>query len=372
MKIYLVGGAVRDEILGALIKDRDWVVVDSSPEEMIEAGFKQVGADFPVFLHPETGEEYALARVERKTGDGYHGFTVDTKGVTIEDDLSRRDLTINSMAREWTPEGLGPIIDPFKGQSDLQYKELRHTSDAFIEDPLRVVRLARFAARYSEFCIAPETERLAIKMIKEGHLDHIPYERYWAEMQKVMVDQYGDPGRFFQLLFSWGVRENVQFFHDVFGGPPKYESHSNCIYRTANITKTHVKEDLRLSVLVAIVGRQDFLPIMGSSTEMVKLHANLWAARKAGDISNPTQRAEATFELMKIAKPWGEGPHYDNLVTATRVIEMNAVPALCSHRLEVLRLAINQVKAEQFPHLQGKELGQAIEAARRKAVETTL
>lgn len=179
-KVYLVGGAVRDKLLGRVSKDNDYVVVGSTPEKMIADGFTQVGASFPVFLHPTTGDEYALARTERKTGAGYHGFdTVYDPSVTLEDDLARRDLTINSMALSET----GELIDPYGGQQDLSLGILRHTSEAFAEDPLRVLRLARFAARYG-FYVADETIDLAIKVVASGELKSLPLERIWTELYK--------------------------------------------------------------------------------------------------------------------------------------------------------------------------------------------
>jgi tRNA nucleotidyltransferase (CCA-adding enzyme) len=180
LNYLLVGGAVRDHLLGIASKDRDYVVVGSSPEEMLANGFTQVGASFPVFLHPETGEEYALARTERKTGAGYHGFsTVYDSSVTLEDDLARRDLTINSMAMTDNLQ----VIDPFNGIADLEAGILRHTSEAFADDPLRVLRLARFAARYN-FKIADETMALSRKLVDSGELDALPRERIWTEMYK--------------------------------------------------------------------------------------------------------------------------------------------------------------------------------------------
>ena len=181
VKIYLVGGAVRDLLLGLEPKDKDYVVVGATPEAMIENGFTQVGASFPVFLHPETGEEYALARTERKTGTGYHGFeTFYDPSVTLEDDLMRRDLTINSMAMD---QATGEIIDPFGGQKDLHDGVLRHTSEAFADDPLRVLRLARFVSRYG-FKVAKETIDLSIKLVDSGELDALPRERIWTELSK--------------------------------------------------------------------------------------------------------------------------------------------------------------------------------------------
>jgi tRNA nucleotidyltransferase (CCA-adding enzyme) len=181
MRTYLVGGAVRDQLLGKEPKERDWVVVGSSPDEMIAKGFKQVGKDFPVFIHPKSGEEYALARTERKSGHGYTGFNFDTNSnVSLEEDLERRDLTINAIAQDDS----GNLIDPFDGQKDIQEKKLRHVSDAFSEDPLRVLRIARFKSDLDNFEITKET-LVKINDIKEsGELNYLTGERIWLELYK--------------------------------------------------------------------------------------------------------------------------------------------------------------------------------------------
>src|SRR3954463_6149250 len=182
MECYVVGGAVRDEMLGRPVIDRDWVVVGATPDEMRSLGYVPVGADFPVFLHPQTHEEYALARTERKTAAGYHGFQFFyAPDVTLEEDLARRDLTINAMAREVRPDGelTGPVIDPFGGQRDLEAKLFRHVSDAFLEDPVRILRIARFAARFADFSVAPETLALMRKMVADGEVDALVAERVW-------------------------------------------------------------------------------------------------------------------------------------------------------------------------------------------------
>lgn len=187
-KIYLVGGAVRDLLLGLSPKDRDYVVVGATEEWMLDQGFKKVGAAFPVFLHPETGEEYALARTEVKSGKGYHGFSVKfDPSVTLEDDLKRRDLTINAMALSEDQR----FIDPFNGQVDLKNKVLRHTSEAFAEDPLRVLRVARFAARYG-FEVAPETLALCRKIVAAGELALLSRERVWVELYKGALEKHPD------------------------------------------------------------------------------------------------------------------------------------------------------------------------------------
>lgn len=202
MKSYLVGGAVRDTLLGLPVKDRDWVVVGATPEEMLNAGYQQVGRDFPVFLHPQSHEEYALARTERKSGVGYTGFTVHAApDVTLEQDLLRRDLTVNALAQDEN----GDIIDPFNGQRDLHNRILRHVSPAFGEDPLRVLRVARFAARYAHlsFRIADETMALMRAMTDAGELAHLTTERVWQETENALRTR--NPQVYFQVLRDCGA-----------------------------------------------------------------------------------------------------------------------------------------------------------------------
>jgi tRNA nucleotidyltransferase/poly(A) polymerase len=190
MKTYQVGGAVRDRLLNIPVKDRDWVVVGSTPDEMESLGYKPVGKDFPVFLHPKTHEEYALARSERKKGKGYKGFTFHTsQDITLEDDLARRDLTINAIAEDEN----GNLIDPFGGRNDLEAGILRHVSPAFVEDPLRVLRAARFAARFG-FTIADETLTLMKEISASGELEALVAERVWTEIERALAEKY--PARF--------------------------------------------------------------------------------------------------------------------------------------------------------------------------------
>ncbi|MBS5772238.1 MAG: multifunctional CCA addition/repair protein [Enterobacter cloacae] len=202
MKSYLVGGAVRDTLLGLPVKDRDWVVVGAMPQEMLDAGYQQVGRDFPVFLHPQSREEYALARTERKSGSGYTGFTCyAAPDVTLEQDLLRRDLTVNALAQDEN----GAIIDPFNGQQDLRQRILRHVSPAFNEDPLRVLRVARFAARYAHlsFRIADETMTLMRDMTGAGELAHLTPERVWKETESALRTR--NPQVYFQVLRDCGA-----------------------------------------------------------------------------------------------------------------------------------------------------------------------
>lgn len=202
MKVYLVGGAVRDGLLGRPVKERDWVVVGATPVEMLAQGFKQVGKDFPVYLHPETGEEYALARTERKTAPGYRGFQVHADPVvTLDEDLLRRDLTINALAQDEA----GRIIDPYGGMADLERRLLRHVSPAFAEDPVRILRLARFAARYANlgFEVAPETVALMHDMVVAGEVDALVPERVWQELVRALGEE--SPARFFVILRQCGA-----------------------------------------------------------------------------------------------------------------------------------------------------------------------
>jgi len=200
MRTYLVGGAVRDRLLGRAGGDRDWVVVGATPQQMVDLGFRPVGKDFPVFLHPETGEEHALARTERKSGHGYHGFTVYTApDVTLEDDLVRRDLTVNAMAEDEH----GQVIDPHGGQRDLAARVLRHVSPAFAEDPVRILRLARFAARFHDFTVAEETLALMRQMVDDGEVDHLVAERVWQELARGLME--ARPSRMFEVLRACGA-----------------------------------------------------------------------------------------------------------------------------------------------------------------------
>ncbi len=204
MQSYVVGGAVRDELLGLPVQDRDHVVVGATPEAMLAAGFRAVGKDFPVFLHPDTQEEYALARTERKTAPGYHGFVFHTSSeVTLEEDLIRRDLTINAMARADD----GSIVDPYGGQRDLAARVFRHVSDAFAEDPVRILRLARFAARFSTFRVADETLSLMKRMVDEGEVDALVPERVWQELARGLMES--QPSRMFTVLHDCGALARI-------------------------------------------------------------------------------------------------------------------------------------------------------------------
>ncbi|MBG9389653.1 multifunctional CCA addition/repair protein [Caenimonas aquaedulcis] len=220
MRTYMVGGAVRDALLGVPVSDHDWVVVGATPQEMIAAGYLPVGKDFPVFLHPQTREEYALARTERKTAKGYHGFAFHAEpGVTLEEDLARRDLTINAMARDDD----GTIVDPFDGQADLAARVLRHVTLAFREDPVRILRIARFAARFHEFTLAPETLQLMREMVEAGEADALVAERVWQELARGLME--AKPSRMFEVLRECGALARLLPEVDRLWGVPQTAAH---------------------------------------------------------------------------------------------------------------------------------------------------
>jgi len=222
MNTYLVGGAVRDELLGYPFNEKDWVVVGATVDDMTNAGYQQVGKDFPVFLHPKTKEEHALARTERKTAAGYKGFEVHaTPDVTLEDDLVRRDLTINAIAKDES----GEYIDPYNGIADIKNKILRHVSEAFAEDPVRILRIARFMARYAHlgFIIADETEQLMTKMVAAGEVDALVPERVWQEMQKALSEK--TPTAFVSTLKDCGALKRIMPELDCLWGVPQPEEH---------------------------------------------------------------------------------------------------------------------------------------------------
>ncbi len=220
MQAYVVGGAVRDALLGLPHSDRDWVVVGATPQQMLDAGFEPVGRDFPVFLHPDSGEEYALARTERKSGPGYRGFTVHSApGVTLEEDLARRDLTINAMARSAD----GTLIDPFGGERDLRAGVLRHVSPAFVEDPVRLLRLARLAARFHRFTVAPETAALLREMVQAGEVDALVPERVWQELSRGLMETR--PSRMFEVLRASGALARLLPEVDRLWGVPQPAGH---------------------------------------------------------------------------------------------------------------------------------------------------
>jgi len=259
MEVYLVGGAVRDELLGLPIKERDWCVTGATPEEMVALGYRPVGKDFPVFLHPDTAEEYALARTERKSGRGYHGFQFDTSAnVTIVDDLGRRDLTINAMARD----AYGTLIDPFNGRADIEARQLRHVSDAFGEDPVRVLRAAKFAARFAAlgFVVAEETRHLMVEMVANGEVAELASERVWKETQAALLDN--NPQVYFQVLRDCDALAVVFPEIDALFGipqPPRWHPEIDCGVHTLMVVEQaavlSAELDVRFAALVHDLGK---------------------------------------------------------------------------------------------------------------------
>ncbi|WP_163123351.1 multifunctional CCA addition/repair protein [Acinetobacter portensis] len=259
MQVYLVGGAVRDHLLGYPYHEKDYVVVGATPEQLIASGYQPVGKDFPVFLHPDTKDEYALARTERKSGHGYHGFSFYTDpSVTLEEDLIRRDLTINAIAMDDD----GKIYDPYNGQKDLDHKILRHVSNAFIEDPLRVLRIARFAARYKAlgFSVAPETLALMQQLAESGELEALTTERVWKETSRALMENHAD--EYFEVLRKCGALK-VLFpeIDALYGIPqrPEYHPEIDCGIHTMmslqQACKANYSLDVRFAVLVHDLGK---------------------------------------------------------------------------------------------------------------------
>ena len=333
-------------------KDRDWMIVGATEADiaqLLSDGFTQVGADFPVFLHPTTKEEYALARVERKTGVGYGGFTVQADAsVTLEDDLIRRDLTINSMA----VGDDGVLIDPYGGLADLHNHVLRHTSPAFSEDPLRVLRLARFAARYDTFTIAPETMELCRTICASGELNELSRERIWAELDKGL--QTKSPDRFIEVLHDCSAILGCKIMNEIFSLAGAKEERSQArVLRAIRI----VKPQDRLTITVAAVASS---PVQNVARRISDCVQNVLALRALRD------HAEfSTF--MRNVGALRNGNTFDDLVMAATALEMAGQDfVLTPRQLEIGKHAMLQVKATDtdFAGLTGKDLGRELDIKR--------
>jgi len=343
VKIYCVGGAVRDQLLGLPVQDRDWVVVGSTPEDMVAQGFQPVGKDFPVFLHPQTHEEYALARTERKTARGYKGFAIyAAPDVTLEQDLLRRDFTINAIAQEIDgKQGGGNLIDPHNGIADLRAGILRHVSDAFGEDPVRILRAARFAARFG-FTIAPETLALMRGMVANGEVDALVAERAWQELARGLMEK--KPSQFFETLRSCGALAKILPEVDALFGvpqPEKFHPEIDCGIHTMLVVDDAAQHgyplEVRFAALMHDLGKattpRDVLPRhIGHelrSVELVKklsqrMRASnecrdlaLLAARYHGDIHRARElRAETVIRLFQSADAWRRPERFAQLLQA--------------------------------------------------------
>jgi tRNA nucleotidyltransferase (CCA-adding enzyme) len=347
VKTYVVGGAVRDELLGLPVKDRDHVVVGSTPEEMERLGYRPVGKDFPVFLHPRTHEEYALARTERKSGRGYKGFTVHASPeVTLEEDLRRRDLTINAMAKAED----GTLIDPFGGKKDLERRVLRHVSDAFAEDPVRILRTARFAARFG-FSIAPETMALMKRMVESGEADYLVPERVWQELAKGLMED--EPERMFEVLEATGLQAKLMpELRERIGisGP--------LAVRFARLAWT-----LKEGEVQALAER---LKVPGEVRELALLACRSRVALRASRLATP----QALLELLKRADAFRRPERFQQLVE----VAQRDVPVVDTGRVERALEAASAVDAGAIAAQarSPQEIAGLIDEARVRAIERAL
>jgi len=387
MQIYLVGGAVRDALLGLAVKDRDWVVVGATPQELIEQGFVPVGKDFPVFLHPLTHEEYALARTERKTAPGYHGFTFHAApDVTLEQDISRRDLTINAMAvlancshaagvitatlvsdpNTWQARGL--LVDPFNGQRDLANKVLRHVSAAFSEDPVRILRVARLAARFADFSVAPETLALMLAMVQSGEVDHLVAERVWQELATGLME--ATPSRMFEVLQDCGALSRLL---------PGIElgSNSNLILRALDLC---ARQQAPLPVRAACLLQKELesdpnylarLRLPTDCRELVQVLARERAAIERSGELDAAQLVQLLERCDALRKP----QRFAQLLQACECLTQTGSPyPVARHLLAVLAaassvathsIAMNAIAAGNS----GEKIGELIRQARIEAVK---
>lgn len=343
MKIYLVGGAVRDELLGLPVKERDYVVVGATPEKMVAKGFKPVGKDFPVFLHPSTHEEYALARTERKSGRGYKGFTVyATPEVTLEEDLRRRDLTINAMAKDED----GTLIDPFGGRNDLEARVLRHVSEAFAEDPVRILRLARFAARFG-FDVAPDTMALMRQMVDCGEADYLVPERVWQEFARGLAERH--PELMFDVLERAGVLG--KHFPELKSWPRRYGG-------SLAVRYAHLTWPLDEGQIETLSER------LRAPNDVRELA--LTAARNKRLLE--THDAEALLQLLKGADAFRRPERFAELLKAARLAD----PALDTERVEKAYAVAAAVDAGAIARdAGGRDIGMRVDEARLKAIRAT-
>ena len=347
MKTYLVGGAVRDELLGLPVKERDYVVVGSTPEEMEKLGYQPVGKDFPVFLHPKTHEEYALARTERKSGRGYKGFTVHAAPeVTLEDDLRRRDLTINAMAKGED----GAIVDPFGGRKDLEKKILRHVSEAFSEDPVRILRIARFAARFG-FDVAKDTMTLMKRMVESGETDYLVPERVWQEFAKGLMER--EPQRMYDVLETSGLRPRLL---PEITGIVKLEG--TLAQRFAQLAWP-----LKEPEVEALCHR---LKVPNEVRELALLGARNRVALRASRMATP----QALLELLKRTDAFRRPDRFHDLLAVAR----RDAPVIDTSRLEKALTAAKAVDAGAIAAKAGSshETAQKIDEARIEAISRAL
>jgi tRNA nucleotidyltransferase (CCA-adding enzyme) len=349
VKTYVVGGAVRDELLGLPVADRDYVVVGATPEDMARQGFRPVGKDFPVFLHPGTHEEYALARTERKSGRGYKGFTVyAAPDVTLEDDLARRDLTINAMAKDEE----GRLIDPFGGEKDLREGVLRHVSAAFEEDPVRILRVARFVARFG-FRIAPETEALMRRMVELGEADHLVAERVWQEFSRGLMEKH--PARMLEVLDRCGLTARVM---------PELKNDRAALERAA---AANAPSPVRFAVLTGGLEAEAIEALAGRLRAPNEERELAVAAARCRPLLAAQTPAEL-LELLKRGDAIRRRERFGQLLQAARLVQ----PARDLSRVEKALEAAARVDAgaiaRQFP----QDIAARLDEARRQAIARAL
>jgi tRNA nucleotidyltransferase (CCA-adding enzyme) len=378
-QVYMVGGAVRDRLLGRAVHDHDWVVVGATQPQMEAHGFMPVGRDFPVFLHPETHEEYALARTERKSGPGYRGFVVQAApDVTLEQDLARRDLTINAMAApaEWDGESAA-IIDPYGGQADLEARVLRHVTDAFREDPVRILRVARFAARFHEFTVAPETMALMREMVAAGEVDALVPERVWQEISRGLMER--QPSRMFELLRECGALAVLVLDMAAQLDAPLPVRYACLVHdlgkgtTPADVLPRHIGHEHRSARLAEKVGERLRVPTdcRELGDVVAREHGNI---HRSGELNGPAIvrllercdaiRKPARFEQALLAcecdargrlgfedRPYPQRPRLRDALAAALSISTSEVAAQAAARGK-----------------QGKAIGEAVQAARAQAV----
>jgi tRNA nucleotidyltransferase (CCA-adding enzyme) len=350
MEIYQVGGSVRDRLLGRDSEDRDWVVVGATQQDMLDRGFRQVGADFPVFLHPETGDEYALARVERKAGAGYGGFTVETAGVTLEEDLSRRDLTINAMALRAD----GTVVDPYGGQKDLAKRQLRHVSSAFSEDPLRVLRLLRFHSRFGpSWTVAEDTWNLAKQLVASGELSCLVPERIWKELSRALLERHPD-------IFLRGMKELG--LHAL----PRFEPYRLLDEDSLSALKRASSEhslEARYSVAFASTGVPQEHQCIPSAVQRV---AAAWASvsQQPDVVAQAPSYPEEVHDLFVRLGAFKEGDLAERFVQAAALSGLNTTTL--SAALGAARSVDTRSLTASMPP--GPQVGKAIRAARLQAI----
>lgn len=368
MQCYLVGGAVRDRLLGLEVKDRDWVVVGATPEDMLERGFKQVGADFPVFLHPHSREEYALARTERKQGQGYHGFTVySAPDVTLEQDLLRRDLTINAMAE--TEDG--ELVDPFNGHTDLHSRILRHVSPAFAEDPLRILRTARFAARFEPlgFRVSEETLALMRDMVQQGELDHLVPERVWQEVQRALNEQA--PWVFWEVLEQVGALPSL--FPELASPetlPPAIRA-LNCIHNRDGTTAQRFATMLFPLQEAQAINRAGAMKAPNECRDLAGLVCRFHQRLRQPDTGN--MAAEDWLSLLEGADVWRRPERFDALLEVLYCTlgddRSQLLKQLRAMADSTRSISPRELMAQGF---EGRELGQAIHRERLARINAQL